>query len=75
MTTEVSLCECTIFKCFDVNIKHQDDYYKIVIYYYVYKEPQYNSDWSKRWVMIQNYNGDYNLCLSFCIIKNISKYL
>lgn len=37
--TELSFCDCAAFKCFDVNIKHRDNYYNIVIYYCVYKEP------------------------------------
>lgn len=53
-----SSCECAIFEWFDVNMKHQDNYYNIVIYYCVLKEPQYNSDQSKRGVMIQNYYGE-----------------
>lgn len=39
-----SLRECAIFKCFGLNMKHQGNYYNIVIYYCVLKEPQCNSD-------------------------------
>lgn len=75
MTTEVSFCDCAIFKCFHVNIKHHENYYNIAIYYCVYKEPRDNSDRSKRWLVIQNYYGEKDLCLNFFIIKNINQYL
>jgi len=44
-------------------MKHQDEYYNTVICYCVYKESPYNSDWSKRWVTIENFYREYNLCL------------